>query len=102
MKDFGLCSVFKTARSGTIKKCKGLCGSTPYIAPEEWLSEEYDPQPVDVWSCGIIFLTLTFHAFPWEYASVNDANYALFLESFRTHQTYPLFTKLPISGCRSR
>ena len=45
-------------------KSSGLCGSVPYIAPEVWVEGEYDGQKVDIWACGVIYLTLHYHAFP--------------------------------------
>jgi serine/threonine protein kinase len=32
--DFGVSEVFRTPFGGTAKKCRGLAGSGPYIAPE--------------------------------------------------------------------
>lgn len=60
--DFGVCDV--VMMNFELKKTRGLCGSMPYIAPEEWSCDEYDAQKADIWACGIIFLTLTFHSFP--------------------------------------
>ena len=45
-----------------IHKSKGLSGSTPNIAPEEFTREEFDPRAVDVWSCFVIFYAMTFHS----------------------------------------
>lgn len=92
--DFGLCYLCDERH----RAAKGLCGSSPYIAPEEWLSEEYNPQKVDVWSCGIIYLTLFFHAFPWECAVEKDVHYSHFLNCRRGNQVYPIFGQLSNGG----
>jgi serine/threonine protein kinase len=53
--DFGTATVFKTAWETSARKTRGIHGSDPYIAPEEWRNqEEYDPSKVDIWACGII------------------------------------------------
>lgn len=52
--DFGVSSVFKTPFSNVRDKLKGVTGSGPYIAPEEFVQKEYDSEMVDIWSIGII------------------------------------------------
>lgn len=75
--DFGVSDEFFRAEGC---KSRGLCGSTPYIAPEEYLSEEYDGRLVDVWSVGIIYFAMIFHTIPWEAAHPRDPNYRAFIE----------------------
>lgn len=54
--DFGVADVYKTLWTKNAKKSTGICGSEPYIPPEEWISDsEYDPTKVDVWACGLCF-----------------------------------------------
>lgn len=43
----------------------GICGSDPYIAPEQYTRKEYDARKTDLWSCGIIFICMTIRRFPW-------------------------------------
>jgi protein-serine/threonine kinase len=51
--DFGVSTVFKTAFEKQAHLIHGVCGSGPYIAPEEWKTEnEYQPTKVDIWACG--------------------------------------------------
>ena len=70
--DFGVSDVFKVVWERTPHKSRGLCGSSPYIAPEEYGGEEYDAQKVDVWSLAIIYYAMTFHSVPWEEATDGD------------------------------
>jgi protein-serine/threonine kinase len=98
--DFGLCSVFKSSGSQKTKKSHGICGSAPYIAPEEWLREPYDPQKVDIWSCGIIYITLKFHGFPWEIAAKSDPHYDAYLKALKMNSIYCIFTKFEDHRCR--
>lgn len=51
--DFGVSTVFKTVFEKQPHLVHGVCGSGPYIAPEEWkLENEYQPTKVDIWACG--------------------------------------------------
>jgi serine/threonine protein kinase len=52
--DFGVSEVFRTPFGGVSQKAHGLCGSGPYIAPEEFVTAEYDSELVDCWAIGII------------------------------------------------
>jgi serine/threonine protein kinase len=57
----------------------GICGSLPYIAPEVLEKKgPYDPRPLDVWSCAIVFLTMTFGGCPWQAAKTDYEYYARF------------------------
>jgi serine/threonine protein kinase len=57
----------------------GICGSLPYIAPEV-LSKKgpYDPRPLDIWSCAIVYITMTFGGCPWQAAKTEFEYYARF------------------------
>ena len=57
----------------------GICGSLPYIAPEVLEKNgSYDPRPLDVWSCAIVYLTMTFGGCPWQAAKPDYEYYARF------------------------
>ncbi|KAL1980234.1 hypothetical protein VTN96DRAFT_4439 [Rasamsonia emersonii] len=66
---------------GEVRKCSpGICGSLPYIAPEVLAKTgDYDPRPLDVWSCAIVCLALFFRGTPWQAARLTDVNYAKFI-----------------------
>lgn len=66
------------------KSPPGICGSKPYISPEVLAQDrEYDPTKLDVWGCGILFLTMTFLGNPWQSATREDDNYDRFLEGWK-------------------
>jgi protein-serine/threonine kinase len=65
------------------KSSPGICGSKPYISPEVLSrSTPYDPTKLDVWSCGILFLTLMHNGNPWQSASKSEINFATFIEGW--------------------
>ena len=73
--DFGVSDTF-TSVDARLRKFRGACGSSPYIAPEEFLGEEYDARMVDVWAIGIIYYAMVYHTVPWEVAHMRDRGYA--------------------------
>lgn len=65
----------------------GLCGSEPYIAPEQFTpgrksslitysslisSPAYDARLVDIWACAIVYYCLHFQELPWRVAQPSD------------------------------
>lgn len=57
----------------------GICGSLPYIAPEVLAKRgSYDPRPLDVWSCAIVYITMAFGGCPWQAAKPEFEYYARF------------------------
>lgn len=67
-----------------VRLCKpGLVGSRPYMAPELIKHDaDYDPRGIDVWSCGIVYLSLVIGGTPWEAASNDVNNYNIYANSF--------------------
>ncbi|KAK6463483.1 kinase domain-containing protein [Scheffersomyces coipomensis] len=56
--DFGNSECFKMAWEDDIQLSEGICGSSPYIAPEEFTQYNFDPRGVDIWSCGVIYMAM--------------------------------------------
>ncbi|KAF9911116.1 serine/threonine-protein kinase HAL4/sat4 [Linnemannia zychae] len=96
--DFGVSDVFRMCWETTPHLSKGLCGSEPYIAPEEFKSKEYDARRVDIWACGIVYYCMVYQGIPFRAATSQDPNYQHFL-TMREVNNYEPFEKLPI-GCR--
>lgn len=76
-----------------IHKLRGVFGSWPYIAPEEFTGQEYDGRLIDVWALGIIYYAMIFRGVPWEMANSNSSNFKLFLEV--GFDGYEPFNRLP-------
>ncbi|RIA95019.1 kinase-like domain-containing protein [Glomus cerebriforme] len=96
--DFGVSDVFRTCWEEGAHMSKGVCGSEPYIAPEQFESKEYDARKVDVWACGIVYYALVYQGIPFRMAVPTDPNYANYLEK-RNNKEYEPFEKLP-RGCK--
>ncbi|KAJ3222383.1 serine/threonine-protein kinase HAL4/sat4, partial [Clydaea vesicula] len=92
--DFGVSDVFQTIFETKPRLSKGLCGSEPYIAPEQFKCPEYNGRLVDVWSCGIIYFAMVHKSLPWRKPVLQDAHYALFLQNRRRKGTWELIDRM--------
>ncbi|CAJ0762991.1 14921_t:CDS:2, partial [Entrophospora sp. SA101] len=96
--DFGVSDVFRTCWEEEVHFSKGLCGSEPYIAPEQFETKEYDARLVDIWACGIVYYCMIYQGIPFRMATPADPNYANYLET-KNLGLYEPFERLP-RGCR--
>lgn len=79
--DFGNGECFRMAWEKEAHMTAGLCGSAPYIAPEEYVDNEFDPRAVDVWACGIIYMAMRTGRHLWRTARKGeDEFYTRYLE----------------------
>ncbi|KAG0197495.1 serine/threonine-protein kinase HAL4/sat4 [Mortierella sp. GBA30] len=95
--DFGVSDVFRMCWEKSPHLSKGLCGSEPYIAPEEFQNKEYDARRVDVWACGIVYYCMVYQGIPFRAATPQDPNYQHFLD-MRAVNSYEPFEKLPFGS----
>lgn len=100
--DFGVSEVFCGEHPGlrtaggkcgmNMKECRrsapGICGSLPYIAPEVLEKKgDYDPRPLDVWSCALVYITMRFNGSPWPAAERTYSQYDKFIRGWETFYT---------------
>jgi len=103
----------------------GLCGSEPYIAPEQFLGKRkrnirtpyfhilialwaglaaYDARLVDIWAVGVVYYCLHFQELPWRVAQTSDGLYAAYASACANPQqsaTPPTINNLDPRACRS-
>jgi protein-serine/threonine kinase len=101
----------------------GLCGSEPYIAPEQFLGKRklkipcplhhfdrtttfaaYDARLVDIWAVGIVYYCLHFEELPWRAAQASDSLYAAYTSACANPQqsaSPPTINNLNPRSCRS-
>ena len=90
--DFGVSDVVEC--NGSHRLCHGLCGSEPYMAPEvhvkegitpnkQLLTSEYEGFPLDIWSCGIVYVCLKYGGNLWTKASQSDPGYSKYIRALR-------------------
>ena len=87
--DFGNGECFRMAWEKEAHMTAGLCGSAPYIAPEEYVDQEFDPRAVDVWATGVIYMAMRTGRHLWRVAKRDeDEFYERYLEGRRDEDGY--------------
>lgn len=80
--DFGVSELLQqdsSSEASCLRMSHGVCGSSPYIAPEEFTDQDYDARAVDVWAMAIIYFTMAFHTIPWQMAQMTDPCYSAYV-----------------------
>ncbi len=54
--DFGMATVFR--HKGRERLLERRCGTLPYLAPEVLVRKQYNAEPSDLWSCGMVLLAM--------------------------------------------
>ncbi|CAN3372563.1 hypothetical protein DIURU_004943 [Diutina rugosa] len=100
--DFGNSECFKMAWEDEVHMSVGVCGSSPYIAPEEFTQEEFDPRMVDIWACGVIYMAMRTGRQLWKLADAKaDGFYAEYLEKRKQEGGYEPIESLKRARCRN-
>lgn len=93
--DFGSGECFRMAWEEDIHYSKGVFGSGPYIAPEEFKHKPFDPRPVDIWALGIIYMVMRTGSYLWRTADPEqDEYYKQYLADRKTEKGYAPVEKL--------
>ncbi|KAL8969373.1 MAG: hypothetical protein Q9183_002021 [Haloplaca sp. 2 TL-2023] len=100
--DFGNGECFRMAWETEAHMTAGLCGSAPYIAPEEYTDREFDPRAVDVWATGVIYMAMRTGRHLWRIARKDeDEFYARYLEGRKDENGYQPIETLHRARCRN-
>ncbi|POR34818.1 Serine/threonine-protein kinase hal4 [Tolypocladium paradoxum] len=100
--DFGNGECFRMAWETDAHMVSGLCGSAPYISPEEYTDKEFDARAVDVWACGVIYMAMRTGRHLWRVAKKDDDEfYARYLEGRRDEEGYGPIESLHRARCRN-
>lgn len=67
-----------TTCPSSIMMAKGIVGSDPYLPPELYIFETYDPRAADIWAIGIVFVCMILRSFPWQYPKLKDPGFKKF------------------------
>ncbi|KGM92286.1 HAL protein kinase [Paracoccidioides brasiliensis Pb18] len=100
--DFGNGECFRMAWEKEAHMTAGLCGSAPYIAPEEYVDKEFDPRAVDVWATGVIYMAMRTGRHLWRVAQrEEDEFYDRYLEGRKDEDGYAPIETLHRARCRN-
>lgn len=98
--DFGNGECFRMAWEKEAHMTAGLCGSAPYISPEEYTDKEFDPRAVDVWATGVIYMAMRTGRHLWRVAQKDeDEFYERYLEGRRDEDGYAPIETLHRACC---
>jgi protein-serine/threonine kinase len=98
--DFGVSDVFRMCWEKSTHYSKGLCGSEPYIAPEQFECKEYDARLVDVWAAAVVFYCMQFQELPWRVARMSDPTFKEFVHSYHGSPAPSPLSNLSPRECR--
>lgn len=100
--DFGNGECFRMAWEKETHMVTGLCGSAPYIAPEEYVDREFDARAVDVWATGVIYMAMRTGRHLWRVAKKEeDEFYERYLAGRRDEEGYAPIESLHRARCRN-
>ncbi|KAF9883741.1 hypothetical protein FE257_002995 [Aspergillus nanangensis] len=86
--DFGNAECFRLAWEDQVHMSTGRCGSAPYISPEQYLAEPFDPRCVDIWAVAIVYIAMRAGRNPWKLATVEDECFRDFVEDCKVGKKY--------------
>lgn len=87
--DFGLSTCYRLNNKERLMERR--CGTPPYTAPEVLAGKEYRACPADVWSCGIVLVTMLAGELPWDEPSDKFKEYVAWTKK---RYLYSPWTKL--------
>lgn len=100
--DFGNGECFRVAWENEIQLSEGICGSSPYIAPEEFTQESFDPRCVDIWACGVIYMAMRTGRQLWKLADPDkDEFFEEYLVKRKESSGYEPIESLKRARCRN-
>ncbi|KAF9124492.1 serine/threonine-protein kinase HAL4/sat4 [Mortierella sp. GBA39] len=82
--DFGSSEVFRMPWERKVRSSAAICGSGPFIAPEEFTKKTFDGRKVDMWACGVIYMCMRLGRYNWTEASKDDSNWTAFSNKLRS------------------
>ena len=73
-----------------VRLCKpGWVGSHPYMAPEIYQrTGNYDGRMADMWSVGVVLVTLMFNVTFWQAAGKDNKNFQIYLSTWDQYREY--------------
>ncbi|ODV82036.1 serine/threonine protein kinase [Suhomyces tanzawaensis NRRL Y-17324] len=100
--DFGNGECFKMAWEDEVQLSEGICGSSPYIAPEEFTQSSFDSRGVDIWACGVIYMAMRTGRQLWKLADPKkDEFFEEYLVKRKDATGYDPIESLKRARCRN-
>lgn len=106
--DFGNAECVRLPWEKTSRLSSGLCGSFPYISPEQYVTLDYrdrgssssryyyDARAADVWSAGVVYLDMRTGRHAWRFAVFEqDEEFAEYVKSIQQLGIWEPIEELP-------
>lgn len=98
--DFGNGECFRMAWEKDVHYSRGVTGSGPYIAPEEFKDKPFDPRAVDIWATGIIYMVMRTGSYLWRTTAPDeDDHYRRYLSDRKKSDGYEPIERLSPRKC---
>lgn len=98
--DFGMATVFR--HQGKERMLERRCGTMPYMAPEVLLRPNYNAEPADIWSAGIVLVAMLTGELPWDQATPDQKDFQIWKdqEYEKAPRTWKRVDNLPLALLR--
>jgi serine/threonine-protein kinase Chk1 len=96
--DFGLATVFR--HQGRERLLDRRCGTMPYIAPEILMKSQYNAEPADIWSCGVVLVAMLTGELPWDKPTPDQKEYTNWKDLKYSIDPWKKIDNLPLSLLR--
>ena len=98
--DFGMATVFR--HQGKERMLERRCGTMPYMSPEVLLRPNYNAEPADIWSAGIVLVAMLTGELPWDQATPDQYDFQIWKdqEYDQAPRTWKRVDNLPLALLR--
>jgi len=96
--DFGMATVFR--HQGKERMLERRCGTMPYIAPEILVRPQYNAEPADIWSCGVVLVAMLTGELPWDKPTSDQVEYNNWKDLKYSMDPWRKIDNLPLSLLR--
>jgi len=96
--DFGMATVFR--HQGKERLLERRCGTMPYIAPEVLVRSQYNAEPADLWSCGVVLVAMLTGELPWDKPTSDQVEYCNWKDGKYSADPWKKIDNLPLSLLR--
>lgn len=73
--DFGTAECFRLAWEIDVHMSITRRGSRPYVSPEQYLSQKFDPRLADIWAAAVTYIAMRTGRLLWMVATAKDENF---------------------------
>ncbi|CAG8084178.1 unnamed protein product [Penicillium salamii] len=86
--DFGDAECFRLAWETDIHMSRTRRGSRPYVSPEQYLDQEFDPRSVDIWAAAVTYVAMRTGKILWNTATNDDESFRDYVADRRIGRGY--------------